>query len=92
MYRVIGARSTGKTYRLLEEASRNNAVVVCENPREMKEKAYLCGFTNIEFMPYQDYIQYYSEKPVYIDDLERFIVVISGRTLSGYTYTIDDQT
>jgi hypothetical protein len=91
MYRVIGGRGTGKTYRLLEKASEVGGIVVCSNPAAMRENAYVWGFTGIEFMQYHDYIAYHCEKPVFIDELELYVKSISGRTLQGYTYSLEDE-
>ena len=91
MYRIIGGRGTGKTYRLLEKASEVGGIVVCSNPASMREKAHIWGFTGIEFMQYHDYITYYCEKPVFIDELEKYVKTISGRTLQGYTYSLEDE-
>lgn len=91
MYTIIGGRGTGKTYRLLEKASEVGGIVVCSNPAAMREKAYAWGFTGIEFMQYHDYIAYYCEKPVFIDELELYVKSISGRTLQGYTYSLEDE-
>jgi hypothetical protein len=91
MYRIIGGRGTGKTYRLLEKASEVGGIVVCSNPAAMREKAHVWGFTGIEFMQYHDYIAYYCEKPVFIDELELYVKSISGRTLQGYTYSLEDE-
>lgn len=90
MYRIIGSRGTGKTYRLLEKASEVGGIVVCSNPSAMREKAHVWGFTNLEFMQYNDYISYYCEKPVFIDELETYVRAVSGRTLKGYTYSLED--
>lgn len=91
MYRIIGSRGTGKTYRLLEKASEVGGIIVCSNPSAMREKAHTLGFTNLEFMQYKDYATYYCEKPVFIDELEMYVRAISGRTLKGYTYTLEDE-
>ena len=91
MYRIVSTRGTGKTYRLLEEASKfDSAVIVCQNPRAMREKAHTWGFANLTFMPYEDYISYYCEEPVFIDEIENYLKVVAGRTLMGYTYTLED--
>lgn len=54
MYKIIGGRGTGKTYRLLEEANKVNAIIICRNPRALKEKAHSWGFDNVEFVGYKD--------------------------------------
>ena len=91
MYRIIGSRGIGKTYRLLEKASEVGGIVVCSNPDAMREKAYTWGFTNLKFMQYKEYISYYCEEPVFIDEIENYLKSISGRTLVGYTYSMEDE-
>ena len=88
MYKIIGGRGTGKTYRLLEEANKVNAIIICRDPRALKEKARSWGFNNVEFVGYKDQIFYYYNKPVFIDELEAYAQALAGRTFSGYTYTI----
>lgn len=93
MIRIIAGRNTGKTYKLLEEASKTNGTIICSNPRAMAEKARAYGFKGIDFIAYTDFFLYKSNCNInnyYIDELENFIQILSSvtkvyGTFSGYT-------
>lgn len=91
MYRIVDKQGTGKTYRLLEEADKNTGIVICSNPRAMQEKAYKYGFTHIfGFLNYEDTTGTYFDKPIYVDEIEKYLLAHFGRRLQGYTYTLED--
>ena len=91
MYNIVGARGIGKTYRLLELANKTNGVVICSNPRAMREKAATLGFTEVQdFISYRDSIDERTGQDTFIDDLELYAKALVGRDLKGYTYTIDN--
>ena len=60
MIRIIAGKNTGKTYKLLEEASKTNGTVICSNPHAMAEKARAYGFKGINFIAYTDFFLYKS--------------------------------
>ena len=43
MFVVSGGRGTGKTRTLLERVKEENAILVCEDTIEMRERAYKYG-------------------------------------------------
>lgn len=89
----MGGRGTGKTYRLLEKANETKGIVISSNPNAMREKARSWGFTDIEdFVSPRDSVSYYFTKPLYIDNLEKFVteVLTSGPKLTAYTYTFEE--
>ena len=91
MYNIVGTRGIGKTYRLLELANGVKGVVICSNPRAMREKAATLGFTEIQgFISYRDSIDERTGQDTFIDDLELYAKALVGRDLKGYTYTIDN--
>lgn len=93
MYRIIDGRGTGKTSRLLLIAKENNAVVACENPAAMREKAHAYGLTCIDFISYYDLlVNGNSYNQVVIDEIEYFVrfVITNTGTLIGYTLSDDD--
>ena len=57
MYMEIGSRGNGKTERLLKFAKKNDAIVICNNPFAMKEKAREYGIPDIECVSYYDTIE-----------------------------------
>ena len=95
MYRIIGGRGTGKTYKLLEAANNTQGIVICSNPLAMREKARTWGFTDIkDFIGYKEsgYIHQIDHKDVFIDEIERYIKEqFTDNHLKGYTYTIEDE-
>ena len=94
MYRIVGGRGSGKTYKLLEIANNSQGIIICSNPLAMREKARAWGFTEIkDFLAYQETesIQV-DHKNVFIDEIEKYIKLqFSDNRLKGYTYTFEDE-
>lgn len=92
MYRIVGGRAVGKTYRLLEQANKVSGIVVCSNPNAMREKAYNWGFSDIfDFISYEESINYYTERSIFLDEIEKYAMRLLNRhRFSGYTYTLED--
>ena len=90
MFRIIDERSTGKTRRLIEEAYKNNGVILCLNPERMKEKAMAYKIPFVNFASYNNLIYYatnINKRPIYIDELEIFL---SRYNIAGYNMSIED--
>lgn len=90
MFRIIDERSTGKTRRLIEEAYKNNGVILCLNPERMKEKAMAYKIPFVDFASYDNLIYYatnINKRPIYIDELEIFL---SRYNIAGYNMSIED--
>lgn len=93
MYRIIDARSTGKTSRLMLLAKETNGTIVCANPMAMQEKAKAYGITGINFISYRQLI----DQPIepfgnyYIDELENFVktILVGKGSFQGYTLSED---
>ena len=87
---IIGESSTKKTYRMLMEASKSGAVVVCKNPIHMQSKSNAYGIYNLQFMSYAEFNDgsIYAEK-IAIDEIGDFIKYIFGTELDAFTMTID---
>lgn len=87
---IIGENSSGKTRRMLEEAQKNGAVVVCKHPLHMQSKANAYGLYGIEFMSYDEFneVSVHIDK-VAIDEISDFIAYIFGAKLDAFTMTID---
>ena len=95
MYRIVDDKNTGKTSRLLLLAKEHNGIVVCANPRAMKEKAYAYGITGIEYVAYGDFLYEithtsnpYDSKPIFIDELDQYLSLID-ENIAGYTISKD---
>lgn len=41
---IIGSRGIGKTKALIELASKNNGIIICQNATHMREKAKAYGY------------------------------------------------
>ena len=67
MYMEIGSRGNGKTERLLKFAKKNDAIVICNNPFAMKEKAREYGIPDVECVSYYDTL--YADKKYVVDEL-----------------------
>lgn len=90
MYRIIDGRGTGKTSRLLLLAKENNGVVVCSDPKVMREKAYCYGLTGIDFISYSEFeFTRRFNKPVFIDEID-MLLQYKNREIKGYTISNED--
>jgi DNA polymerase elongation subunit (family B) len=87
MYQIIDDRASGKTSRLFLLAKENNGIVVCRNPKGMRDKALAYGIVGIDFISYQDYPKIMATnktQPVFIDELSSFWKYCDPH-FSGYT-------
>lgn len=93
MNRIIDGRSTGKTSRLMLLAKENNGIIVCHNPRALREKAYVYGITGIDYLSYADFIELMIatqiHRPVYIDELDNFLLFLNNN-IQGYSLSEDN--
>lgn len=87
---IIGESSTKKTYRMLTEAQKSGAIVVCRRPLHMQNKANAYGLYGIKFMSYDEFNDggVFAEK-VAIDEIGDFIKYIFGVELDAFTMTVD---
>lgn len=87
---IIGENSSGKTRKMLVEAQKSGATVVCKSPIHMQSKANAYGLYGIEFMSYEEFYNgsVYAEK-VAIDEIGDFIKYIFGLELDAFTMTVD---
>jgi hypothetical protein len=87
---IIGANSTGKTRKMLEEAKKNNAVVVCKHPLHMQSKANGYGIYGLKFISYEEMnMGILEENKIAIDELNDFFMHRFGVELDSFTMTID---
>lgn len=96
MYKIIDSRSSGKTSRLMLLAKEQNGVIVCNNPSALKNKALNYGIVGIDFVNYQEYIDYLqgytstiNNRPIFIDELEMFIQYLD-ETVQGFSLSKED--
>ena len=85
MFIVSGGRGTGKTKTVLEKVKAENAVIVCEDTIEMRERAYSYGITGLNIMSYREFDTLEKvEEPVYIHDINKYISY-GNRNVKGYS-------
>lgn len=98
MYRFIDQKGTGKTKKLLEVAKEYNAIVVCENPEQLRQKAYNYGITGLDFISFAQFDLDVSNSypsgvtynmPIVIDELDRYFKQVENN-LIGYTISNED--
>lgn len=93
MNRIIDGRSTGKTSRLMLLAKENNGIIVCHNPKALREKAYVYGIIGIDYLSYADFIELMIatqiHRPVYIDELDNFLLFLNNN-IQGYSLSEDN--
>ncbi len=79
---ISGGRGIGKTKMLLEQAAASGGTIVCSDPDTLRARAYRYGITGLDIISYSDLGT--SEKPVYIHDVNKFLVERFGN-VQGYT-------
>ena len=89
MYRIIDGRGTGKTSRLMLLAKEQNGIIVCKDPKAMRDRAYAYGITGIDFISYNEFghLHHYN-RPVFIDEMDLFLPYLN-KDIAGYTISED---
>lgn len=87
---IIGENSSGKTRRMLEEAKKNGAIVVCKNPYAMERKADNYGIFGVNFISYEDLDTHIlNGDKIAVDELGNFFEHCYGVKLDAFTMTVD---
>lgn len=87
---IIGANSSGKTRKMLEEAKKSGAVVVCKHPLHMQDKANSYGIYGLKFVGYEEIdMGVLGEEKIAIDELNQFFMHCFGVELDSFTMTVD---
>lgn len=87
---IIGCNSSGKTRKMLEEAKKSGAVVVCKHPLHMQSKANSYGIYGLQFVGYEEMnMAIIEDDKVAIDELGEFFKHHFGVELDAFTMTID---
>lgn len=85
MFIISGGRGIGKTRALIERVKSENAILVCEDTMEMRERAYGYGITGLNIMSYQEFDCLEKvEEPVYIHNINKYISY-GNRNVKGYS-------
>lgn len=86
---IIGANSSGKTRKMLEEAKNSGATVVCKYPLHMQSKADSYGIYGLKFISYEEMNEDISDNKIAIDELSEFFKHRFGVELDSFTMTIE---
>ena len=87
---IIGENGSGKTRKMLTEAQKSGAVVICKHPLHMQSKANAYGLYGIEFMSYEEFNDNSSRvQKIAIDELNEFFKHCFGTELDSFTMTIE---
>ena len=87
---IIGENSSGKTRKMLEEAKKSNAIVVCKHPLHMQNKANSYGIYGLKFMSYEEMGEsIIKDEKIAIDEIKDFFLYHYGAELNAFTMTID---
>ena len=87
MFIVSGGRGIGKTKALLERVKAEDAIIVCKDTVEMRERAYMYGITGLNIINYEEYCRTPSEqldRDVYIHNVNDLLKIINPNT-KGYS-------
>jgi hypothetical protein len=88
MFIVSGERGTGKTKVLLERVKDEGAVLVCEDPTKMRERAYRYGITDLEIICYEEFRGSSSDRLAYIHDINKYLKYLDSK-VQGYSLSLD---
>lgn len=86
---IIGERGVGKTRKLLEEAQKKNAIVICKNPDAMRVKAQNYGFYRMSIIGYDDINDLNKDDVYVIDELKDFLNYYLCGEMYGFTLTVE---
>lgn len=87
---IIGGNSSGKTRKMLEEAKKSGAVIVCKYPLHMQSKANSYGIYGLKFISYEEMnMGIIDEEKIAVDELGEFFKHRFGVELDSFTMTTD---
>lgn len=87
---IIGENSSGKTRKMLEEAKKNGAIVVCKNPYSMESKSNNYGIFGLKFVRYEEIGEYIMNgDKIAVDEIADFFEHCYGAKLDSFTMTVD---
>ena len=87
---IIGENSSGKTRRMLEEAKKSGATVVCKHPLHMQSKANSYGLYGLKFVSYEEMnMGIFEEDKIAIDELGEFFKHSFGVELDSFSMTVN---
>lgn len=91
---IIGGNSSGKTRKMLEEAAKTGAIVICKNPYSLENKAKSYEIFGLKFISYEEARveilkeEMFSDQKVAIDEIGDFVKYCCGAELDAFTMTV----
>ena len=89
MFKVINAKSTGKTKQLIREAAATGGTIVCAHPENIGYKCIAYDLPRVNAVHYTEDLSKI-EGNIYIDELEDYIKCNLGKRFVGYTLSNED--
>ena len=87
---IIDVNGSGKTRKMLEEARKSGAVIVCKHPLHMQSKANSYGIYGLRFISYEEMnADIICGEKIAIDELSEFFKHCFGVELDSFTMTVD---
>lgn len=87
---IIGENSSGKTHKMLDEAKKSGATVVCKHPLHMQSKANSYGIYGLKFVGYEEMnADIICGEKIAIDEIGEFFEHCFGVKLDSFTMTVD---
>lgn len=87
---IIGENSTGKTRKMLEEARKSGAIVICKHPLHMQNKANSYGLYGLNFVGYEEVnADLLLGEKIAVDELGDFFKYCFGVELDSFTMTVE---
>jgi len=89
MFKIINAKSTGKTKQLIREAAKTGGTIVCAHPENIGYKCIAYDLPRVNAVHYTDDLSDI-EGNIYIDELEEFMKYNLGKRFVGYTLSNEE--
>ena len=89
MFKVIDAKSTGKTKELIRKAAATGGTIVCAHPENIGYKCIAYNLPRVNAVYYTEDLSKI-EGDIYIDEIEDYIRCNLGKRFVGYTLSNED--
>lgn len=84
MFKLIDAKSTGKTKELIRRASETGGTIVCAHPQNIAYKCIAYDLPRVNAVFYTDDLSDIKGE-IYIDEVEEYLKWNIGKQFAGYT-------
>lgn len=89
MFKVIDAKSTGKTKELIRKAATTGGTIVCAHPENIGYKCIAYDLPRVNAVFYTEDLSKI-DGDIYIDELEDFVKCVLGKRFAGYSLSNED--